>query len=71
MYPAAQQSGALIVSVALVFGTVTLATMLAAVVITSKALHQLKLPASGRRFTHAIAGASVALCGGAISLLGL
>jgi ABC-type nickel/cobalt efflux system permease component RcnA len=71
MYPAAQQSGGLIISVALVFGGVTLATMLVAVTITSKALHWVKLPAGGRRFTHAIAGASVALCGGAIALLGI
>ena len=71
MYPAAQQSSGLILSVALVFGAVTLATMLAAVAITSKALNQMKLPAAGRRYAHAIAGASVALCGGAISLLGI
>ena len=71
MYPAAQQSSGLILSVALVFSTVTLATMLAAVAVTSKALHRLKLPAAGSRYAHAIAGASVALCGGAISLLGI
>ena len=71
MYPAAQQSSGLIVSVALVFGFVTLATMLAAVAITSVALEQVKIPAAARRYAHAVAGASVALCGGAISFLGI
>lgn len=71
MYPAAQQSTGLIISVAVVFGSVTLATMLAAVAITSIGLDKLKLPHASRRYAHAVAGASVALCGGAISFIGL
>ncbi len=71
MYPAAQQSTGLIITVALVFGTVTLATMLAAVAITSMALDQVKLPVAARRYAHAVAGASVAACGGAISFIGI
>lgn len=71
MYPAAQQSTGLVITVALVFGFVTLATMLAAVAITSKALDRVKLPVAARRYAHAVAGASVALCGGAISFVGL
>lgn len=71
MYPAAQQSVGLVMSVALVFGAVTLATMLALVAITSIGLDRLKLPSAGRRYAHAVAGASVALCGGAISFIGL
>ncbi len=71
MYPAAQQSAGLVMSVALVFGVVTLATMLALVTITSVGLERLKLPFAGRRYAHAVAGASVALCGGAISFIGL
>jgi sulfite exporter TauE/SafE len=71
MYPAAQQSAGLVMSVAIVFGSVTLATMLALVAITSIGLGQFNLPVAGRRYAHAVAGASVALCGGAISLLGL
>jgi len=71
MYPAAQQSAGLVMSVALVFGAVTLATMLALVAITCIGLDRLRLPLAGRRYAHAIAGASVALCGGAISLVGL
>lgn len=71
MYPAAQQSGTLVMSVALVFGAVTLATMLALVAITSIGIEKVKLPLAGRRFSHAFAGASVALCGVAISIIGL
>jgi sulfite exporter TauE/SafE len=70
MYPAAQQSGALVVAVAVVFGIVTLLTMLAAVAITTIGLEKLKLPPTGR-YAHAVAGASVALCGAAISFMGL
>lgn len=67
MYPAAQQSAGLVISVALVFGIVTLVTMLALVAITSIGLDRIKLPLAGRRYVHAVAGASVALCGGVIS----
>jgi len=70
MYPAAQQSVGLVMSVALVFGAVTLATMLALVAITSIGLDRFRLPLAGRRYAHAVAGASVALCGGAISFTG-
>ena len=71
MYPAAQQSTGLIITVALVFGSVTLVTMLAAVAITSMALDRVKLPVAARRYAHAVAGASLALCGGAISFIGI
>jgi sulfite exporter TauE/SafE len=70
MYPAAQHSVGLIVSVALVFGLVTLMTMLACVAATTIGLEKLKLPTTGR-YAHAVAGASVALCGAAISFIGL
>lgn len=70
MYPAAQHSAGLIVSVALVFGIVTLLTMLACVAATTIGLEKLKLPTTGR-YAHAVAGASVALCGAAISFIGL
>jgi sulfite exporter TauE/SafE len=71
MYPAAQQSAGLVLSVALVFGAATLATMLALVAITTIGLDKFKLPLASRRYAHAVAGASVALCGGAISFIGL
>ena len=70
MYPAAQQSGGLVVAVALVFGSVTLLTMLILVAVTTVGLDRLRLPSSGR-YAHAVAGASVAVCGGLISFLGL
>lgn len=70
MYPAAQHNPGLVIAVAAVFGAVTLSTMVVAVAVTTVGLRKLKLPGLGR-WEHAIAGASVALCGGAISLLGI
>ncbi len=70
MYPAAQQSTGLVISVAVVFGLVTLLTMMAAVAITMIGIEKLKLPALGR-WEHAVAGASVVACGAAISFLGI
>lgn len=70
MYPAAQQSGALVIAVALVFGAVTVATMLAAVTIAMAGLRQLRVPAL-ERYSHAIAGASIVACGAAINFAGL
>jgi len=70
MYPAAQQSSALVLTVAAVFGIVTVLTMIGCVAATTLGLDRLKLPTTGR-FAHAIAGASIALCAVAISLIGL
>ncbi len=70
MYPAAQQSSVLVLTVAAVFGVVTVLTMLACVAATTLGIERLKLPTNGR-YMHAIAGASIALCGLAISFLGL
>lgn len=70
MYPAAQQSGFLVLTVAVVFGVVTILTMLACVAVTTLGLERLKVPVNGR-YVHAVAGASIALCGLAISFLGL
>lgn len=70
MYPAAQQSSALIVAVAVVFSVITLLTMLACVAVTTIGLERLKLPTTGR-YAHAVAGASVLACGAAISFIGL
>ncbi len=69
MYPAAQQNTALVVAVATVFGVVTLLTMVAAVAVTTVGLRRLKWPALGR-WEQAIAGASVAACGAAITFIG-
>lgn len=70
MYPAAQQSVALVVAVAVVFSIVTLLTMLACVTATTIGLERLKLPTTGR-YAHAVAGAAVLACGVAISFTGL
>lgn len=70
MYPAAQQSTGLVVAVALVFGIVTLLTMLGCVVVTTIGVERLRLPASGR-YGHAVAGALVACCGAAVSFTGI
>lgn len=68
MYPAAQQSTALVIAVAVVFGVITLLTMMGAVIVTTIGVE--KLPSLGR-WEHAVAGASVAACGAAISFIGL
>ncbi|MDJ0750016.1 MAG: hypothetical protein QNJ11_11060 [Woeseiaceae bacterium] len=70
MYPAAKQDIGLVVAVATVFGVVTLLTMLAGVAITLFGLERMKLPSLGR-YSHAVAGGSIVLCGGAINFLGL
>ena len=70
MYPAAMQSTGLVIAVATVFGLVTLATMLGCVALTTIGVEKLKLPTSGR-YAQAVAGASVAACGAAVSLIGL
>lgn len=70
MYPAAQQSTLLVVQVAMVFGVVTLLTMLACVTLTTLGLERLRLPVSGR-FLHAIAGASIAACGALVTFAGV
>jgi sulfite exporter TauE/SafE len=70
MYPAAQQSAGLVAAVAIVFSVFTLLTMLVCVAITTVGLDRFRLPKSGR-YAHAVAGASVAICGAMISFLGL
>ena len=70
MYPAAQENAGLVVAVALVFGLVTLATMMACVAATTIGLEKLKLPSTGR-YANAVAGASVLACGIAVTLIGI
>ena len=70
MYPAAQNSAWLVVAVAVVFSVFTLLAMLVCVALTTIGIERLRLPATGR-YAHAVAGASVAICGGLISFLGL
>ena len=70
MVPAAQESWSGVALVAGVFGLATLATMVAAVLVCQMSLERLRL-GSLERYTHALAGAALALCGGAIQFLGL
>ena len=70
MYPAAMQSGALVIGVALVFGVVTILTMLGAVLLSLLGLRRFRLRGL-ERYAHAIAGASIVACGGAINFVGL
>jgi ABC-type nickel/cobalt efflux system permease component RcnA len=70
MYPAAQHSLGGMLLVTGIFGFVTLSTMLSIVLLFLRGLDQLPL---GRmeRFSHALAGAALFLCGLSIQLLGL
>ena len=70
MYPASQHDTWLVLTVAIVFGTVTLLTMMLGVTVTMLGLERLRIPGL-RRYAHAIAGASIVVCGGAIGFLGL
>jgi sulfite exporter TauE/SafE len=70
LYPAAQGSTTGAVLVVAVFGLATLATMATAVLLLQAGVQQLPL---GRveRYTHALAGAALTLCGLAIQFLHL
>ncbi len=70
MYPAAKNSFFGLVVVTCVFGVVTLGTMLGMVLISRAGVSFVPLSRL-QRFTHAIAGATILLCGLAIQFLGL
>jgi ABC-type nickel/cobalt efflux system permease component RcnA len=70
MYPAAKIGFFGVVMVAFVFGSVTIATMLGAVLLAGSGVNFLPL-AKVQRFAHVIAGATILLCGMAIQFLGL
>jgi len=70
MYPAAKNSFLGLVVVTFVFGTVTLATMLSLVLLSRAGVNFIPM-AGAQRFAHAIAGATILLCGLAIAFLGL
>ncbi len=68
MYPATQKSWTTVSLVSLAFGVTTLATMAVLTVFAAAGMERLNL---GRfeRYTHAVAGATVTLCGAAIVIL--
>ena len=70
MYPAAKASTAGIVLVVLIFLTVTVVTMLGVVMLLSTSVERLPIKRL-ERYTHALAGATISLCGVAIQFLGL
>ena len=70
MYPAAKMSFSSMVWVTVVFGGVTVATMLG--IVTVSALGVTLLPVKRiERYSHALAGATVCLCGLSMQFLGL
>lgn len=70
IYPAAKQSMMGVVLVSIVFTITTLITMLTIIMFSLKGLNTIKL-GFAERYTHAIAGATICLCGLAIVFLGL
>jgi len=70
MYPAAKSSFLGLVLVTSIFGSVTIMTMLSIVLISSLGINFLPLKRL-ERYTHALAGATICLCGMAIQFLGL
>jgi ABC-type nickel/cobalt efflux system permease component RcnA len=70
MYPAAKGNISAVIMVTSVFGIVTISTMLSLVLISCYGLSKLPLLRM-ERFSHALAGLSIFLCGLAIKFLGL
>jgi len=70
MYPAAKNSLFGLVVVTCTFGTVTIGTMLGVVLLSRAGVSFVKFSRL-QRFSHAIAGATICLCGLAIQFLGL
>lgn len=69
MAPAVVRSTRGVVAVCVAFAATTLATMLTVVIAAYLGLVNLSFPRL-ERFSHAIAGGTVALCGGAMVFLG-
>jgi len=70
MYPAAKMSVAGLIGVTVIFGSVTIATMLGIVVMSYMGINLIPLKKL-ERYGHALAGAAILLCGLAIQILGL
>lgn len=70
MYPAVKENVGGLLLVTLVFGAVTISTMLGVVIASTWGINRLPLK-KVERFTHALAGGSICLCGLAIRFLGL
>ena len=70
MYPAAKSNMLSVAAVASVFGIVTIATMLGIVMASYYGMSKLPLPRI-ERYSHALAGLTIFMCGGAIKFMGL
>lgn len=70
MYPAAKNNLFALVVVTLIFGVVTVGTMLGVVLISSFGINFLPIKKI-ERFSHALAGMTILMCGLGIKLLGL
>jgi ABC-type nickel/cobalt efflux system permease component RcnA len=70
MYPASQHSAWGTAAVVLAFGAATIATMLGVVYLATRGLERLPLD-TAERYSHALAGAALSLCGLGIVFLGL
>ncbi|HJL92937.1 MAG TPA: sulfite exporter TauE/SafE family protein [Woeseiaceae bacterium] len=70
MYPAIETNMKLVILIALVFGIVTLVTMLIAVFVVMKGLQFVQFN-SIEKYSHAIAGASIMMCAFVINFVGL
>lgn len=70
MYPAARGNMINVVAVATIFGLTTIATMLLIVLASFYGLSKLPFRKI-ERYSHALAGLTILLCGGAIKFLGL
>lgn len=70
MYPAARESLVGVLAVTTVFGVITVLTMTAVVIAATVGLKAIKLDRF-ERFSHAIAGGTVLICGLSVAFLGL
>lgn len=70
MYPAASHNMLAVTAVAFIFGTATISTMLVLVLASSYGLAKLPLHRM-ERFSHAMAGFAILMCGVAVKFLGL
>jgi len=70
MYPAAKENVGGLLLVTLIFGAVTILTMVGIVIASTWGINRLPLK-KVERFTHALAGGSICLCGLAIQFLEL
>jgi sulfite exporter TauE/SafE len=70
MYPAAKHDMTSVAMVAGVFGVTTIATMLVIVLAANYGLSKISVPKL-ERYSHALAGLSILICGAAVKFLGL